>query len=140
MQNSGTLTVRVAVDNGGTPTVRSATIAVKEPDADPWVARRPDRDEKPVAGQFFPRGENGVGTLHYNGTLKDAADGVFLKLYADGKLIDTATAKPAADKSYALSHASGPASSSTRPSSAPGPATSRRCSTRWTTWCAGTCT
>jgi hypothetical protein len=104
-QNSGTLTVRVAVDNGGTPTVRSATIAVKEPDADPWVARRPDRDEKPVAGQFFPRGETGVGTLHYNGTLKDAADGVFLKLYADGKLIDTATAKPAADKSYALSHA-----------------------------------
>lgn len=103
-QNSGTLTVRVAIDNGGTPTVRTATITVKEPATDPWVARTPDKDEKPVAGQFFPRGDKDVGTLHYNGTLKDAADGVFLKLYADGKLIDTATAKPGADKSYSLSH------------------------------------
>lgn len=104
MQNSGTLTVRVAVDNGGTPSVQTKTITVKEPATDPWVARTPDQDEKPVAGQFFPRGDKDVGTLHYNGTLKDAADAVFLKLYADGKLIDTATVKPAADKSYALSH------------------------------------
>lgn len=104
-QNSGTMTVRAAIDNGGTPTVRTATITVKEPASDPWVDRTPDADEKPVAGQFIPRGDKGVGTLHYNGTLKEAADGVFLKLYADGKLIDTATAKPAADKSYALSHA-----------------------------------
>lgn len=104
-QNSGTLTVRVAIDNGGTPTVRTATITVKEPAADPWVVRTPVKDERPVAGQFYPRGDKNVGTLHYNGTLKDAADGVFLKLYADGKLIDTATTKPAADKSYALSHA-----------------------------------
>jgi hypothetical protein len=104
-QNSGTLTVRVAIDNGGTPSVQTKTITVKEPATDPWVARTPDKGEKPVAGQFFPRGDQNVGTLHYNGTLKAAADGVFLKLYADGKLIDTATAKPAVDKSYALSHA-----------------------------------
>lgn len=103
-QNSGTLTVRVAIDNGGTPSVDTKTITVKEPATDPWVARTPDKDEKPLAGQFFPRDDKNVGTLHYNGTLKDAADGVFLKLYADGKLIDTASAKPAADKSYALSH------------------------------------
>ncbi len=103
-QNSGTLTVRVAIDNGGTPTVRTTTITVKEPASDPWVARTPDADEKPVAGQFFPRDDKNVGILHYNGTLKDAADSVFLKLYADGKLIDTAAAKPAADKSYTLSH------------------------------------
>ncbi len=103
-QNSGTLTVRVAIDNGGSPSVQTKTITVKEPASDPWVARTPDAEEKPVAGQFFPRGDKNAGTLHYNGTLKEAADTVFLKLYADGKLIDTATAKPAADKTYALSH------------------------------------
>jgi hypothetical protein len=103
-QNSGTLIVRAAIDNGGTTVVRTATITVKEPPSDPWVARTPDADEKPVAGQFFPRDDKGVGTLHYNGTLKDAADGVFLRLYADGKLMGTVTAKPTADKSYALSH------------------------------------
>ena len=103
-QNSGTLTVRVAIDNGGTPTIQTAIIAVKEPASDPWLARTPGKDEKPVEGQFFPRDDKNVGTLHYTGTLKDAADTVFLKLYADGKLIETATAKPAADKSYALSH------------------------------------
>lgn len=103
-QNSGTLTVRVAIDNGGTPTVRTATIAVKEPASDPWVARTPDKDEKPVKGQFFPRDDKNIGTLNYNGTLAVAADAVFLKIYADGKLIDAVTAKPAADKSYVLSH------------------------------------
>lgn len=103
-QNSGTLTIRVAIDNGGAPTVGTATIVVTEPATDPWVTRTPEKDEKPVTGQFFPRGEAGVGTLYYNGTLKDAAGGVFLRLYADGKLTDTATAKPAADKSYSLSH------------------------------------
>ena len=102
--NSGTLIVRVAIDNGGTPTVKTATIAVKEPATDPWLARTPDRDEKPVEGQFFPRNDKNVGTLYYNGTLKDAADGVFLRLYADGKLLNTVAAKPTADRSYTLSH------------------------------------
>ncbi len=103
-QNSGRLTVRVAIDNGGTPTVQTATILVKEPASDPWVARTPDKDEKPMVGQLYPRNDKNVGSLHYNGTLKDTAEAVFLKLYADGKWIDTATAKPAADKSYKLSH------------------------------------
>ncbi len=103
-QNSGTLTVRVAIDNGGAAMVQTATITVKEPASDAWVARTPDKNEKPVEGQFFPRGDKNLGILHYNGILNAAADTVFLKLYADGKLLDTATDKPAVDKSYALSH------------------------------------
>ena len=103
-QNSGTLTVRVAIDNGGAAMVQTATITVKEPASDAWVARTPDKNEKPVEGQFFPRGDKNLGILHYNGILNAAADTVFLKLYADGKLLDTAKDKPAVDKSYALSH------------------------------------
>ncbi len=100
-QKSGTLTVQLAIDNGGTATVQTITIDVKEPAEDPWVARTPDKDEKPEEGQFIARDEKNEGTLHYNGTLTEAAESVFLKLYADDKLIDTITQNPA-DKSYAL--------------------------------------
>ena len=99
-QNSGTLRVTVTIDNGGTPTVRTATIAVKEPAADPWVPRTPEKDEKPEEGQFYARDDKNEGTLHYNGTLTDAADSVFLKVYADDKLLDTLPQKPGADKRY----------------------------------------
>jgi hypothetical protein len=102
-QNSGTLTVTATASNGGRPTTQSATIAVTEPKRDAWVARTPDKDEKPEDGQFYARDEKNDGTLHYNGTLTDAADSVFLKLYADEKLVKTETAKPGADQSYALS-------------------------------------
>lgn len=103
-QNSGVLTVRATLDNGGASTVRTASITVTEPATDPWVRHAPAPDEKPVTGQFFSRDEKNVGTLHYNGRLTDPADSVFLKLFADGRLVDTATATPAADKSFALSH------------------------------------
>lgn len=103
-QNSGRLTVRAAIDNGGIPTVRTATIAVTEPPSDPWVTRLPNKDEKPATGQFYARGKDGVGILHYNGMMNEAAEQLFLRLYADNRLIRTTTAKPAADKSYALSH------------------------------------
>jgi hypothetical protein len=76
---------------------------VTEPKSDPWLARTPAKDEKPEDGQFYARDDKGMGTLYYNGTLTDAADSVFLKLYANDKLIKTETAKPVADKSYALS-------------------------------------
>lgn len=102
-QNSGTLTVQVAIDNGGTPTVQTITIAVTEPARDPWVTRKPGKDEKPEEGQFYARDEKNEGTLHYNGTLGESAESVILKLYADDQLIHTATQKPAADKSYSLS-------------------------------------
>ncbi|WP_439622437.1 DUF2341 domain-containing protein [Gemmata sp.] len=102
-QNSGTLTVAVAIDNGGKPTTQFVTLVVTEPTKDAWVARTPAKDEKPVENQFYARDDSNEGTLHYNGTLAEAADTVFLKLYADDKLVGTTDLKPAADKSFALS-------------------------------------
>ncbi|MFT5856740.1 MAG: hypothetical protein ACI8XO_003994, partial [Verrucomicrobiales bacterium] len=101
-QNSGQLTVTATLSNGGKAVTQSATIAVTEPTHDAWVAPTPAKNEKPVEGQFFARDEKGEGTLHYNGTLAEAADSVFLKLYADDRLVKTETAKVAADRSYAL--------------------------------------
>ena len=102
-QNSGLLTVTANVSNGGQAVTQSVTIQVTEPKSDAWVQRIPEKDEKPEDGQFYARDDKGLGTLYYNGSLTDAADSVFLKLYANDKLIKTETAKPAADKSYALS-------------------------------------
>ncbi|MEI6236286.1 MAG: DUF2341 domain-containing protein [Planctomycetota bacterium] len=101
--NSGALTITVAVSNGGKAVSQSITLAVKEPANDPWIARVPEKDEKPVDNQFFARDDKNEGTLYYNGTLEDSADSVFLKLYADDKLIRTENQNPNADKSYALS-------------------------------------
>jgi hypothetical protein len=102
-QNSGTMTVTAKIGNGGDLVTRTAQVVVKEPAKDAWVQRVPDKDEKPVDGQFFARDDKNEGTLYYNGTLGAAADSVFLKLYADDKPVKTATQKPAVDKSYALS-------------------------------------
>ena len=101
-QNSGKLTVTATISNGGKEVTQSATITVTEPKSDAWLVRKPAPDEKPEDGQFYSRDDKNEGTLHYNGTLADAADAVFLKLYADDKLIKTESGKLAADKSYAL--------------------------------------
>jgi hypothetical protein len=102
-QNSGQMTVAVTVSNGGTPTTHSATLTVTEPKSDPWIARTPAKDEQPEDNQFYARDDNNEGTLYYNGTLAEAADSVFLKVYADDKLIKTESQKPGTDMSYALS-------------------------------------
>jgi hypothetical protein len=102
-QNSGKLKVTATVSNGGQPISQSVDIAVTEPKSDPWIMRIADKDEKPQNGQFYPRCGPDEGMLHYNGTLSEAADSVFLKLYADDKFVLTETAKPAADRSYTLS-------------------------------------
>ena len=101
-QNSGKLTVTATMSNGGTPVSKSVEIAVTEPKSDPWVLRIPDRDEKPVNGQFYARDDSNEGTLYYNGTLTEAAASVFLKVYADDKPYKKVTAKPSTDKSYSL--------------------------------------
>lgn len=101
-QNSGKLVVTATVQNGGAAVTQSATLQVTEPQKDAWVQRVPDKDEKPVDGQFYARDDKNEGTLYYNGTLSEAAESVFVKLYADNRLIKTETAKPAADKSYAF--------------------------------------
>ena len=101
-QNSGPLTITATVSNGGQPTSKSVTIAVTEPKRDAWVARVPAQDEQPEDGQFYARDDKNEGALHYNGTLAEPADAVFLTLFADDKLVKTETAKPGADKSFAL--------------------------------------
>ncbi len=102
-QNSGELTVTATISNGGKPVTRSTTIQVTEPKHDAWIAWTPGRDEKPEDGQFFARDEKNEGVLHYNGALDAPADSVFLRLYADDKLIQTSRAKHGKDLSYALS-------------------------------------
>ena len=101
-QNSGDLTVELALDNGGGVVSRSVRIEVVETKQDVWVKRIPSADEKPVDHQFYARDDKGQGTLHYRGTLTEPADLVFLRLYAGDKLIDTQGQKIGADKKYAL--------------------------------------
>jgi hypothetical protein len=102
-QNSGTLTVTATMSNGGPPVTQRVQIAVREPEREAWVPRVPGKDEQPEDGQFYACDDRNEGTLFCNGLLTDAAEAVFLRLYADDKLIETETAKPAADGSYALS-------------------------------------
>jgi len=97
---SGNLQVTVSVDNGGTPSMQSADIAVKLPAKDPWVTREPAADEKPSDHQFYARGPNGEGMLHHNGTLEAAADSVFLTVAADGKKPVRKEQPLGADRSY----------------------------------------
>lgn len=101
-QNSGELTVTATVDNGGPPVSRSVTIPVREPDHDAWVPREPLADEMPEDGQFYARDDRDQGTLHCRGTLTEAADAVFLRLYADDRLVETQWAAPAVDRSYSV--------------------------------------
>jgi len=102
-QNSGTMTVTATIHNGGKATTHSVSVAVTEPAKNAWVARTPEKNEKPEENQFYARDDSNEGTLFYNGTLDQAAETTFLKLYADDKLVGTTDQKPAADKSYALS-------------------------------------
>ena len=60
---------------------------VTEPKQDAWVVRTPAQDEKPEDHQFYARDDKNEGTLFYNGTLDEAADSVFLRVYADERLL-----------------------------------------------------
>jgi hypothetical protein len=101
-QGSGTLTVTVAVHNGGMPTVKDVKIQVSEPKEDAWIQRSPAKDEKPENNQFYTRDDKNEGTLFFNGRLKETADLVYLKVYADGQIYKKESRALAADKSYAF--------------------------------------
>ena len=101
-QFTGKIAIRAAVNNGGADTIATVTIQVTEPKTDAWVQRVPDKNEQPEDNQFYARDDKNEGTLFYNGTLDQPADAVFLKLYADDKLLKTETQKPGADRGYAL--------------------------------------
>lgn len=101
-QYTGPITVKAAINNGGADSVATTTIKITEPKSDPWVQWTPSKDEKPVDNQFFARDDKNQGALYYNGTISDAVDAVFLKLYADDMLIKTEKQKLSADKGYAF--------------------------------------
>ena len=83
-QNSGPVTVRATVGNGGAAITRSATLVVTEPRRDPWVARPVQGEEFPEDNQFIPRDDRGDGTLACSGTAPEGVDAVFLRVMADG--------------------------------------------------------
>ena len=101
-QNSGTVKITATINNGGAGISASTMIDVKEPNYDPWVVRAAGKDEKPQDKQFYARDDRNQGTAHCNGTLTQAADTLLLKLYADGKLINTLTQKPGTGGTYAF--------------------------------------
>ncbi len=101
-QNSGKLRVAATIHNGGAPVTQTVFIDVKEPAKDAWIARTPDKDEKPQDNQFFARDDKSEGTLHCNGTLEGAVDSVFLRVTADDQPFGETSAKLGADKAYAL--------------------------------------
>lgn len=102
-QNSGVLTVELSLDNGGSVVSRSVRIAVVEPEQDAWVTRIPSAEERPVDHQFYGRDDKGLGTLHCRGIIREAADSVFLRLYAGDKLLDTQHQKIGAGQTYEMS-------------------------------------
>ncbi|MGD0092109.1 MAG: DUF2341 domain-containing protein [Planctomycetota bacterium] len=108
-QNSGRATVSLALDNGGAVVNAAATIVVNEPKKDAWVQRTPAKDEKPEDNQFYARDDNNEGTLYCNGTLNEAADSVFLRVYSVTEVDEVRTSgsmksqKPTAEKTYAFS-------------------------------------
>ena len=101
-QNSGKISVKLTINNGGADVSATTTILVKEPKQDAWVKRAPAKDEKPEDNQFYACDDKNEGTLYCNGTLEKAADSLFLKLYADDKLIKTLKQKPTSEKNYAF--------------------------------------
>lgn len=101
-QNSGKMVVMATIHNGGKAMTQSVTIGVTEPKKDAWVQRVPDKDEKPVNGQFYARDDKNEGTLYYNGTRTEGVGVVFLKLYANNTLIKTEKATPAGAYAFTL--------------------------------------
>ncbi len=99
-QNSGTMTVTAKTSNGGTPIEQSATIVVKEPKMDAWLARVPSDMEKPEEGQFYARDDKNEGSLIFSGAIKESADSVFLNVYADDKPYKSESTQPVAHGAY----------------------------------------
>ncbi|MAG92804.1 MAG: hypothetical protein CMJ48_03545 [Planctomycetaceae bacterium] len=101
-QNSGRMTVTLALANGGDPVVASTGVVVREPVSDDWVPWIPGDIEMPADGQFYARDESGKGTLHCEGVLQKKAEAVFLRVFADGKKYADETKAPVKDGSYSF--------------------------------------
>jgi hypothetical protein len=101
-QYTGQIRVTAFIDNGGEQAEAAVDIQVNEPIKNPWIDRTAEKEEKPEEGQFYARNERNDGTLHYNGTLDQPADEVFLRVYAGEKLYKKATQRTGNDQSYAF--------------------------------------
>lgn len=108
-QGSGKLRVSASIDNGGAKVVQTIVIDVQEPPRSQkeWIPQPLAEIQQPEDHQFIAREVNHrdgsrQGTLAYVGTLGDAADSVFVRVFAEDKLYATESAKLAADKKYSL--------------------------------------
>jgi hypothetical protein len=85
-------------------------ISVQEPapSQEPWITRTAPENEQPEDNQFIPRESTATdstsfGTLRYAGTLAEAADAVFLRVFADDQPFATETAPLSPSAEYSLS-------------------------------------
>lgn len=101
-QNSGKMTVKLSLANGGDAIIASTDVAVEEPETDAWVPRVPGDNEMPVEGHFYARDDSGKGTLHCKGSLEEKAEEVFLRVFADGKKYAEESRAPGKDGSYSF--------------------------------------
>ena len=99
-QNSGKMTVKLSLANGGDSVMASTEVTVEEPETDAWVPWVPGENEMPVEGQFYARDDDGQGTLYCKGQLEEKAEEVFLRVYADGKKYVEEIKTPGRDGSY----------------------------------------
>ena len=109
-QGTGLLQVTAAIENGGAQILQTIKIDVNEPSPkdDQWILRPVAETEQPEDHQFIARegtGREGTreGTLVYAGKLTQQADSVFLRVFADEKLLATETGKLNDDGAYSLS-------------------------------------
>lgn len=108
-QGNGKLRVSLSLDNGGAKVTQSINISVKQPlpSQEKWLPRPLSKNEQPEDNQFIARDgfdRDGVreGSVVYAGVLENLADSVFLRVYADERLVAAVAGKVAADKSYSL--------------------------------------
>jgi hypothetical protein len=99
-QNSGKMTVKLSLSNGGDTIPAYTDIIVQEPETDLWIHRIPGENEMPVEGQFYARDKSGEGTLFCMGTLKKRAGKVFLRVFADDKKFAEEYSVPGRNDSY----------------------------------------
>ena len=102
-QKSGELIITLAINNGGEDVLISKKILVQEPEKDYWKYKSTEINEKPVNNQFYPRDDKNEGKLIYSGKLTSKADSSFIKLYANGILIEKIVHAQTANNSYFFS-------------------------------------
>ena len=101
-QNSGSMTVKLSLANGGETVTATTDVAVQEPETDAWIPWVPGDREMPVEGQFYARDDSGTGALYCTGALEEKAEEVFLRVFADGKKYAEASRAPGKNGSYAF--------------------------------------